>query len=55
MQILLTVAADHPFATGFGNTAVLVLIGLLFTGTFVWIWWRSRDFEPELEEIEEDD
>jgi hypothetical protein len=51
--MLLSPAATHPFATGFWDTALLVIIILAFTGTFVWLWWRSRNFEPEMEDQEE--
>ena len=51
--MLFSPAASHPFTTGFWDTALLVLITLAFTGLFVWLWWRSRDVEPEMEEEEE--
>jgi cyanate permease len=51
--MLFSPVADHPFATGFWDTALLVLITLAFTSLFVWLWWRSRDVEPEMEEEEE--
>jgi len=52
--MLLTVAADHPFATG-GNAIVLVIISILFTVTVIYIWRKSKGFEPELEDEEETD
>ena len=51
--MLFSPAADHPFTTGFWDTALLVLITLAFTGLFLRLWWRSRGIEPEMEEQEE--
>ena len=51
--MLFSPAADHPFTTGFWDTALLVLITLAFTGLFIWLWWRSRVIEPEMEDQEE--
>jgi hypothetical protein len=51
--MLLSPTAGHPFVTGIWDTALLVLMSLVFTGTVIWLWWRSREFEPEIEDQEE--